>query len=100
MIGNIIIRPFLTEKTLTLATKGWYTFVVEIFANKYTVAHAIEELYGVKVIDVRMIRMPGKTKHVGKSRVTVEAKEWKKAMVELQKGQSIDAFQLTKEKTT
>ncbi|MFZ2025370.1 MAG: 50S ribosomal protein L23 [Microgenomates group bacterium] len=89
-----IIKPYLTEKTMTIATRGWYTFVVQSFSNKAEIAHAIEELYKVKVINIRTINVHGKMKRAGKKQQAKLRPTWKKAMVNLAKGQTIDAFQI------
>jgi len=92
-----IIKPYLTEKTMTIATRGWYTFVVQSFAGKAEIAHAIEELYKVKVVDIRTINVHGKMKRAGKKQQTKLQPTWKKAMVKLAAGQTIDAFQIGQE---
>lgn len=93
-----IIKPYLTEKTMTIATRGWYTFVVELHANKAEIAHAIHELYKVTVTNVRTVTVHGKMKRVGKKQQTKLQQTWKKAMVQLAPGQTIDAFQVGQEK--
>ena len=94
-----IIKPYLTEKTMTNAARGWYTFVVQIFSNKAEIAHAIEELYKVKVTDIRTITVHGKMKRAGRKQQAKLQPTWKKAMVQLVKGQTIAAFQLNQEST-
>lgn len=89
-----IIKPYLTEKTMTLAVRGWYTFVVQSFSGKAEIAHAIEQLYKVKVTGIRTINVHGKMKRAGKKQQTKLQPTWKKAMVQLSKGQTIDAFQI------
>lgn len=99
MDTSSIIKPYLTEKTMTIATRGWYTFVVESFANKAEIVHAIEELYKVKVTNVRTINVHGKMKRAGRKQQAKLQPTWKKAMVSLVKGQTIEAFQLSQEPT-
>jgi len=90
---SIVIKPLVTEKSLALANRGWYTFAVLKTAVKGHIASAIAKQYKVKVEDVRTVTMPGKTRRVGKSMRTVEKSDWKKALVRLTKGQTIDTFQ-------
>jgi large subunit ribosomal protein L23 len=94
---NSIVRPCITEKTLTLASKGWYTFVVGVQAEKQQIAKYISDYYKVTVLDVRTIHMHGKMRRVGKKSTYVKKSDWKKAMVHLAKGQKIDAFEITSE---
>jgi len=94
MINPCIIKPYLTEKTMTIATRGWFTFVVRVDANKAEIAKEIENQYKVNVVDVRTINVHGKMRRAGKRQQQVLRPTWKKAMVELKKGQTIDAFQL------
>ena len=94
---QIVKRPLLTEKSLTLAGRGWYAFVVEADATKEQVAAWVNKLYGVTVTEVRTISMHGKARRVGKQRTEVRKPDWKKAMVRLVKGQKIDAFEVTSE---
>lgn len=92
-----IIRPIITEKTLTLASRGWYTFMVDHLARKEEIARDVASLYGVNVIGVRTISMHGKMRRVGRRSVSVQKPDWKKALVQLKEGQHIDAFEVTKE---
>ncbi len=94
-----VIKPYLTEKTMTIATRGWYTFVVHIQANKATIARAIEELYKVNVTGIRTVTVHGKMKRMGRRQQTKLQPTWKKAMVTLKQGQTIAAFQIGSEPT-
>jgi len=91
---STIIRPLITEKTLTLAASGWYTFMVHKESAKPTIAKAIADFYKVKVLAVRVASMHGKVRRVGKMMKSAAQPNWKKAMVHLQKGQKIDAFEI------
>jgi len=94
MKSSIIIRPYITEKTMNLAMRGWYTFVVAVSANKAVIAGSIKSMYNVTPIDVRTSIMSGKTKKAGRRGLTKTAANWKKAIVKLKAGQTIDAFQI------
>lgn len=95
MDTTIIIKPYITEKSMTNAIGGWYTFVVKEEANKAEIAHAVSAVYGVTVTDVRTVRVQGKMKRAGRRQQMTMRPSWKKAMVRLLKGQTIEAFQLT-----
>lgn len=90
-----IIRPLITEKSLTLANKGWYTFAVEEAVSKAQVAAEVSAAYKVEVINVRTVHMHGKVRRFGRRMSTRRQPDWKKAMVQLKEGQKIDAFEVT-----
>lgn len=94
---QVIIKPIITEKSLSLAAKGWYTFGVAIASNKVHIAHAITDMYKVTVVDVRTMIMHGKERRSGKRQKKVTKSDWKKALVRLKEGQKIDAFEVTGE---
>jgi large subunit ribosomal protein L23 len=86
-----IIRPVVSEKSYALIGEGKYTFRVDHRAHKTQIAHAIEEIFGVKVAAVRTAKVPPKPKrrgqHLGKTR------GWKKAVVQLAPGERIELFE-------
>lgn len=88
-------RPLITEKTLTLAARGWYTFEVGIKARKEDIIKAVSAFYKVTVTEVRTVHMHGKMRRVGKMQKYQKKEDWKKAVVRLAKGQKIDAFEVT-----
>lgn len=94
---QIVRRPLVSEKSLLLAAKGWYTFVVDISTTKQTAARAIEKLYSVNVTNVRTMIMHGKQRRVGRKQKSVQKSDWKKALIQLKEGQSISAFEVTPE---
>ena len=94
-----LIKPFITEKTLSLAGRGWYTFVVAVQAEKKQIAADVAKFYKVTVTDVRTVHMHGKVRRVGKKMQHRKKSDWKKAMVQLAKGQKIDAFEVTTQET-
>ncbi len=93
----IVNRPLITEKSLTLAGKGLYTFKVSLKADKSQIRREINRLYKVKVTDIRTVTMHGKTRRVGRKMTVIQKSNWKKAIVRLMKGQKIDAFEVTGE---
>lgn len=88
------IRPHITEKSMTLAQKGWYSFVVGAFQRKEDIAKAIGKLYTVTVTDIRTVRMSGKMHRTGRKMIMKKKADWKKAMVRLAKGQKIAIFDI------
>ncbi|MBI3941411.1 MAG: 50S ribosomal protein L23 [Chloroflexi bacterium] len=85
---EILIRPVVTEKSQLGTTLGAYTFQVDVRANKQLVKEAVESIFTVNVVDVRLMRVPGKTRRFGRRSVKTPA--WKKAVVKLAPGQQID----------
>lgn len=62
---DIIRKPVITEKSMAAMAEKKYTFIVHITANKSQIKRAVEEVFGVKVADVKTMRTLGKTKRVG-----------------------------------
>ena len=92
-----IKRPVMTEKSLRLAGMGYYTFVVGLDCNKAQIAQNIEQMYNVTVVDVRTVSMHGKVRRVGKRQKSIKQSDWKKAIVRLKQGQTIDVFEVAPE---
>ncbi len=91
-VHRIIRRPLVTEKsTIGREEQNLVTFAVDPAANKTEIRGAVEELFQVKVLRVRTIRMPRKTRRVGKH--MGRKPQWKKAIVQLAEGQSIEFFE-------
>ncbi len=95
-ITEVLRQGILTEKSVALQqNQNKYTFKVALNANKIDVRRAVETLFNVKVVSVNIIRMPGKAKMIrrrGAAPRPVQAREWKKAIVTLREGQTIDAL--------
>lgn len=87
-----IIRPVMTEKTSAgYQARGEYTFEVAPTADKAAIRQAIERLFGVKVTGVWTANMRGKVRKVGKT--AGKRANWKKAIVKLRDGDTIDVFE-------
>lgn len=87
---SVIIRPVITEKAVSGQEKLAYTFQVALDANKKDIKFAVEQLFPVKVKDVRTLRVKGKYRRY---RMTVgRRKDWKKAIVTLAEGYRIDVM--------
>jgi large subunit ribosomal protein L23 len=89
--SQVIIRPVVSEKSFVQAEIGKYTFRVHDDAHKTQIRQAIEELFEVKVRDVRTVSVKSKPKRRGISRG--RTRTWKKAIVQLQPGDTIPIFQ-------
>ena len=88
---DIIQAPLVTEKGSLLAEKGnQVLFRVRPDANKVEVKKAVETLFKVTVVKVRMIRYLGKIRRLGKNMGRLP--QWKKAYVTLKEGDKIDFF--------
>lgn len=88
---QVIKKPVVTEKaTDQQAARNAYTFRVPLAANKVEIRQAVEKLFDVKVESVNTLRVIGKVKVRGRS--IGRAQNWKKAMVALADGQTIDIF--------
>lgn len=91
-VHDVIMKPLVTEKsTLGREERNEVAFAVDPRANKHDVRRAVETLFSVQVEDVRTMRMPRKTRRVG--RFIGNRPEWKKAIVRLAEGQSIEFFE-------
>lgn len=91
-VHDVIVRPLVTEKsTGQLERDGMYTFVVAREANKVEIARAVEKLFNVSVRDVRTMQYRGKERRLG--RFVGRRAAWKKAIVKLREGDSIEIFE-------
>ncbi|MEA1962937.1 MAG: 50S ribosomal protein L23 [Patescibacteria group bacterium] len=88
---RVLSKPLITEKAGDLGALGKYFFVVENSANKIEISKAVLEVYWVKPVKVNVVSMPGKKTRSGKIRG--KRKDWKKAIVTLPKGKSINFYE-------
>ncbi len=79
----MLLKPVITEKSMALAQTGQFTFAVPREANKNQIKLTVEKLFSVNVLRVRILRL---------------AANRFKAIVTLKKGQTIEYFELPKEK--
>ena len=88
---DIVIRPVISEKSYDMIELNRYTFEVAKTASKPQIAAAVSEIFGVTVTKVNTMNVNGKPRRVrtalGKTR------DWKKAVVTLKEGDSIEFFQ-------
>jgi large subunit ribosomal protein L23 len=92
---EILKRPIVTEKYTKLGEKlNKYAFIVDKRANKLEIKKAVEEMYDVEVIDVNTMNYKGKLRHryTKSGIITGRTNAFKKAIVTLKEGDSIDFF--------
>ena len=78
---EIIIRPIITEKSMSMFAMKKYTFEVAKSATKIDIARAVEELFNVKVSKVNTLNVRGKLRRQGRTQGYTPS--WKKAVVTL-----------------
>ena len=88
---DILIRPLITEKSTQLMEEGQYVFVVAKKANKIEIAKAVAQVFNVKVANVNTVNVSGKVKRMG--RFVGKRSDYKKAIVKLAPGETIEFFQ-------
>jgi large subunit ribosomal protein L23 len=89
--NDILLAPVVSEKSYSHLPERKYTFRVHQDAHKTQVRQAVEEMFGVKVERVNMITVQAKPKRRGLSKGTKPG--WKKAVVQLREGDTIEIFQ-------
>ena len=91
-LHRTIVRPLITEKSsAAYQDRGEYTFEVHPDATKPQIRSAIEQLFGVRVTDVWTSNQRGKERRVGKT--VGRRPTWKKAIVKLREGDTIEIFE-------
>jgi len=89
---SIILKPLVTEKGSRLREAGnKYLFQVARDANRIEIKQAVKQIFNVKVKDVKTLVVHGKVKRMGV--FSGKRPDWKKAVVTLEEGQSIDLFE-------
>jgi large subunit ribosomal protein L23 len=89
--NQIIRRPLVTEKSTIIREEGnVLSFEVDTRANKIQVKNAVEELFKVKVEDVRLFNVRGKMKRMGRN--VGKRRDWRKAYVRLKAGEKAPEF--------
>lgn len=91
-LREVIRRPLITERATQLQeANGKYSFEVDRRANKIDVKRAVEAMFDVQVTKINTTSVRGKVKRLG--RFVGRRSNWKKAIVTLAAGQSIDIFE-------
>jgi large subunit ribosomal protein L23 len=89
--SEVLIRPVISEKSYEQIAQNQYTFRVHQNAHKTQVRQAVEQLFDVKVERVNIVKVQPKPKRRGTFKGTKPG--WKKAVVQLRKGDSIEIFE-------
>jgi len=89
--NEVLLAPVVSEKSYSLIEDRKYSFRVHPSAHKTQVRQAVEELFGVTVESVNIVKVKPKPKRRGLSKGTRAG--WKKAIVQLQAGDTIEIFQ-------
>ena len=89
--NEVLLAPVVSEKSYSLITDGKYTFKVHKDAHKTQIRQAVEQLFDVKVERVNIVKVQSKPKRRGL--VRGRRPGWKKAVVQLREGQTIDIFE-------
>jgi large subunit ribosomal protein L23 len=91
---EVLKRPVITEKTTDMQDEAnQFVFEVDRRANKMLVKQAVEERFEVEVVKVNIITMKAKTRKRGLRATSVRVSPWKKAIVTLAHGDSIQLFE-------
>jgi large subunit ribosomal protein L23 len=88
---QVVIRPVVSEKSYGLIEHNRYTFEVDKESTKPQIASAVEEIFGVTVTGVNTMRVNGKPRRVRYAKGL--SRTWKKAIVTLREGDSIEFFE-------
>lgn len=89
----VLLRPYVTEKSTAGNSHGEYTFLVDTAANKVQVRRAVQEVYGVTPVSIRIVRRAGKMVRYG--RTSGRRRDWKKAFVRLKAGETMQLTENT-----
>lgn len=92
---EILVKPILTEKASGLSEKrNSFTFRVNVEANKIQIKQAVEKAYGVSVLSVNTLVVDGKSKskYTKTGFVSGRSVKYKKAVVTLRAGETIDYY--------
>ena len=87
---QVILRPIISERSYDLINSNHYTFEVAKQANKIEIGQAVEAIFGVRVLKVNTMNVRGKPKRVRYAKGYTRS--WKKAIVTIAEGQTIEAF--------
>lgn len=88
---EVLVKPIISEKASLLAGQGKYTFEVAWTCNRSMVKNAIFKVYGIKPKAVNIITMKGKA--IQFKRVTGKRNDWKKAIVTMPEGKSLEIYE-------
>jgi len=89
-VHQVILRPIISEQSYDLINENRYTFEVAKKANKFEIRDAVEEIFGVTVLKINTMIVKGKPKRVRTAKGYTRT--WKKAIVTIADGETIEAF--------
>jgi large subunit ribosomal protein L23 len=92
MSGNVIKRVILSEKGSKLAALNQYFLEVAIDATKPEIRAAVEEKFGVHVLNVRTMNIKGGLRTIRGTRRQVQESTWKRAIVTVKDGERIEVL--------
>ena len=90
-LANILIKPVVTEKATIANQLNQYVFQVSNQANKIDIAKAIKVFYGIEPVSINIINVLGKK--VSRGRIKGQRNNWKKAIVTLPAGKTIQIYE-------
>ncbi len=90
-MSSVIVQPLISEKAAILAGANQYVFIVQKNANRVQVRSAIKAMYGVSPLSINILNVRGKKVRFGKREGT--RSDWKKAIVTLPAGQTINVYE-------
>jgi large subunit ribosomal protein L23 len=88
---SIILRPLVTEKAAVMTSCNTYAFVVDKNATRIAVRLAIKKMYGINPVRVNIQNVEGKQKRFGRN--VGKQQDWKKALITLPKGKTINVHE-------
>jgi large subunit ribosomal protein L23 len=93
--SQVVLRPVISEKSMDHTQRSKYTFAVHDDANKLQIKAAVEELFKVTVLDVNVLTTKPKEKvrNRRRGRTVGRTSPWKKAIVTVKAGDSIEFFE-------
>ncbi len=87
---RVLLRPLVTEKGARQTEQNKYFFMVSASANKIIIKQAIFETYGIRPVNVNIVSLKGKNVNFGRRQG--KRKDWKKAIITLPAGKTIDVY--------
>lgn len=93
---NTILKPVVTEKSLSLSTFDKYVFLVDPAASKYQIKKAIEDLFKVNVVSINTVKHASRKIKSKKTGRHISLSVSKKAIVRIKKGQTFEIFNTLK----
>lgn len=90
---KVLVHPLITEKSTIQGSLNQYAFVVDPRATKNEIIKAVQEVYRLKPVRVRVMNVLGKMVRSGRRGQSTRRKNWKKAVITLPQGKKIDVYE-------